>query len=387
MGFYNLISASKLSAIYDGIQNNLILYAEGEVQNYTTGIAFNRDQHFVGGLKFDLGGWTGPLASPPSSRHYSHSQRIDVPLPKTDTVIIADAENPNGVPVKVMVITAGEQMPRMLANAETTAVTTPGAPGEKYINSLFGVPFEIKADAQVPQGGGVTIQYDNKFLELLTSSIQGNQIVWKFNSKQTGNSKVTVNTSGGIATFVMTTVYDVNVFVLKQTNTADAMIPLSFLGMTNIGLNKIRQKYPNAKLYEVDGKASSPTTVATGIDNMRIVCQLPNNCTAMVSSTSWGEFGPVEFYKQPFLEDQVIPWPVQLDLDEAVNLLHKAGYSGTFNNVTLRKPLYPGVVEPSYIFGMTNGEMIFVGVDTKKVTNHSKGRTTSKSKKSTVSAN
>lgn len=64
MGFLELIPADELAATYDGI--DLILYAQGQVQDYTTGIMFSR-QPWAGGLKFDLEGWVGPL-------HDSHSK-------------------------------------------------------------------------------------------------------------------------------------------------------------------------------------------------------------------------------------------------------------------------------------------------------------------------
>jgi hypothetical protein len=56
-----LIPADKVAASYDPEQKVLALYAEGKVKKYTSGIRFVRDIHFVGGLKFDLEGWSGPI--------------------------------------------------------------------------------------------------------------------------------------------------------------------------------------------------------------------------------------------------------------------------------------------------------------------------------------
>ena len=95
--------------------------------------------------------------------------------------------------------------------------------------------------------------------------------------------------------------------------------------------------------------------------------QVPGG-TAIITGTSWGEFGPIDFIAQPWLEDVVIPWPVQMELTEADQLLKQAGYAGPYGAITLRHPLYPGSTEPCYIFSMGMGAYVFAGVNEKKVT-------------------
>ena len=63
----------------------------------------------------------------------------------------------------------------------------------------------------------------------------------------------------------------------------------------------------------------------------------------------------------------MIPWPIEYDIVDACSALRQAGYSQLFTTVTLRWPLYPGVEEPSYIFGLLDGNFISVGVYTHKV--------------------
>jgi hypothetical protein len=53
MGFLQLIPAENLSATYDAQKHHLILYAQGQVQDATSGIMFSR-QTWAGGLKFNL---------------------------------------------------------------------------------------------------------------------------------------------------------------------------------------------------------------------------------------------------------------------------------------------------------------------------------------------
>lgn len=87
----------------------------------------------------------------------------------------------------------------------------------------------------------------------------------------------------------------------------------------------------------------------------------------ITSTAIWGEWNPPTRIGQPWLEDRVIPWPIDYDIVDACDALRKAGYSQSFSTVTLRWVLYPGVDEPSYIFGLSDGYFIFVGVYTHKV--------------------
>ena len=145
------------------------------------------------------------------------------------------------------------------------------------------------------------------------------------------------------------------------------MATLSFLGMVNIAIRLVTDAYKGAELYEADGVATSgSTTKATGIDKIRVVFNVPGdgssiNTTAIIESTTWGEFGPIQHIDQPWLEDRVIPWPVGMDLPRAVELLHGAGHTQPFKNVVLRWPLGPSIGEVYYIFGMLDGRYVFIG--------------------------
>lgn len=150
------------------------------------------------------------------------------------------------------------------------------------------------------------------------------------------------------------------------------MATLSFLGMANIAVKIVTEKYPNAELYEIDGVSSNgPTTDVLSIDRLRVVFKTSDGGTAIINSTVWGEFGPVEYVDQPWLEDVVIPWPIEMDLAQAAELMKIAGYNTPYQTATLRWPLYPGVKQPFYIFGLENQTFVFVGVYDQSVTIHS----------------
>lgn len=150
-----------------------------------------------------------------------------------------------------------------------------------------------------------------------------------------------------------------------------AGLTLSFLGMANIAVRLVTQRYPGAQLYEGDGiSPSGPTTDVKNVNQWRFVFRTQDGGTAIIKNRTWGEFGPIEYIPQPWLEDVVIPWPIKMDITEADRLLKQAGYTNPYGAVTLRWPLYPGIEEPYYIFGFPGGSYVFVGVYDGQVTTH-----------------
>ncbi len=72
MGFYGCEPFDSATAMYHqlGPEGPGVFYVEveGQAPNFTSGITLVRDQHFVGGLKIDVMGWTGPRAE--GTTHY-----------------------------------------------------------------------------------------------------------------------------------------------------------------------------------------------------------------------------------------------------------------------------------------------------------------------------
>ncbi|MCB2409695.1 hypothetical protein [Hymenobacter lucidus] len=238
MGFLGPIPADKLAASYNVHTQTLTLSAEGEARNYTTGIQFER-QSWLGGYKFNLEGWTGPLADPESYEHYTHEQAFQLQMPSrvapSGSVIIATANHPSGVAVPVRFL--GGFIPPAENEATEKATTAPaqaaaGAapaaapveaphaapqlmqPDNQKINVLFKMPFNIQEGDRVPTGGTVTMKFDPSVLTLEKAGIQGTNIVWTLNSLKTGNTQVIVTVTGGIAQYVIQKIYDVRIFVL-----------------------------------------------------------------------------------------------------------------------------------------------------------------------------
>jgi hypothetical protein len=376
MGFFGLEPADKLTASYEKATHSLTLYAEGSVPNFTSGIIFNR-VHWLGGLKFSLDGWTGPRGE--GCRPYVHDQSFTIDLPSlalpSGTVIIVTENHPNGVVVPIHGLEQQRQstsglnsQPLPPGNTEQHIVSDP-----TQITALFKLPFEIQASDEVPRHGRVDITFDPQYLTMTTAGIQDKDIVWTFNSLQTGNTQVLVTTTGGIAAFTKRKTYDVRIVVLepKPSGPQGGEI-LSFLGRVNIADRIVKEQYPDAELTVVEASlpvGASATTNPLSLSQLRAIFRTGNG-TVIIKSTGWGSWGPPEFFDQPFLGNKVIPWPVKMDITVAVQVMEKAGYSGNFVKCALRHPLGPSgkpFDEPYYIFEMEEGPAVFVGVNDSSV--------------------
>jgi hypothetical protein len=228
MGFLGLIPANQVGALYEVKTRQLLLSANGKVQEFTSGIAFHREP-WLGGLKFALEGWTGPITSQTQEYKVEDSFSIQLPSPVTPsgTVIVVTANHPQGIIVPIRFTglvppptTEGEPPQDRSASNVPTSDLTELVAADDQINVLFKVPFSIKADAKVPEFGSVDIKFDPEFLVLQSASIQNTDIVWNFDSLKTGHTQVIVITYGGIAQFVMKKVYNVFIFLAKEDTTA-----------------------------------------------------------------------------------------------------------------------------------------------------------------------
>jgi sorbitol-specific phosphotransferase system component IIA len=227
MGFNQPIPAGQLAATYDVVEKKLTLFAQGEVQEFTSGIAFSRDPYWAGGYKFDLRGWVGPLKQPPTYRPYKYQQSFSIVFgyegnPKD--VIIADLNHPKGVAVPIRYLGITEQAPALdddvMVGSESDGASAVSG-NVRDITVLFKEPFQIRQPDAVNKGGSITIDYDPAYLTMvsagITDAVQGSpEIVWSFNSVQMGNTQVKVTVSGGIAQFIMVITYNVRIVVLSE---------------------------------------------------------------------------------------------------------------------------------------------------------------------------
>ncbi|ENH67270.1 hypothetical protein Focb16_v002542 [Fusarium oxysporum f. sp. cubense] len=397
-----LIPADSITASYDNEAKLLILKASGTHVDLTRDIEFRR-LPFDGGLLFELIGWVGPVVHGESPYEITDSFNIDLPsivFPSNTVVVNTENKQHWVVPIQYNK-TTGQAATNGKAEVELPKVEQ--VSGDQKIVVLADEPFTIQqSDSFTGKGGSASIDFDKSFLTLTDARIDDGKIVWTFTAQQTGTTEVFVYVGQTQPPFLYRIPYVVESVVLDdksvptQTTASFSVnnngqgssgtygaasnghkngnqkvgLPLSWDGFINVGLNLIKKQYPHANLLEVDATplTRKPVQNEWGLVNNRIVCGLSGNKTAIIQSTGWGEFGKVQTINSPFLGDQVIPWPVTLDIHDAFTILRKAGYKQAIYAVTLRQPLYPGDDQPFYIFN-TGTEFIAVGTKDKKIHN------------------
>jgi hypothetical protein len=225
MGFLGLVPADQVTAIYLVEKHMLRLKATGTVPAVTSGIRFDR-QPLLGGLKFALEGWTGPLTGETESYQVEFEFTIQLPNPALplDYLIVVTANHPEGLEVPIrftgLIVppkTASTSPDKLQAAEKRTTpappvFTTDVAEGEQ-INALYKTSFQIKENANVPSMGSVKVKFDDQFLALESAGIDGSNIVWTFTSLKMGTTQVVVTVQGGIAKFIQIKTYTIHVFL------------------------------------------------------------------------------------------------------------------------------------------------------------------------------
>ena len=92
--------------------------------------------------------------------------------------------------------------------------------------------------------------------------------------------------------------------------------------------------------------------------------------TILVNCTCEGEVR-VQTVDSPYLEDQVVHFPLKMSEAEAEQCLIAAGYDRPWTAVCLRSPLYKVYYPPLYIYTVSAGEGLFeyIAVDSTDGTN------------------
>lgn len=186
MGFLQLIPATQLTATYDSETRTLLLRAQGQAQNYTSGI------HFVAQISpeardtFQLMGWVGPIGK--GTTAYDHLQRFEHMDFPGAYVQVEDAGHPGGVPVPVEVI------PGAAASAP--------APVQEVRRIAVGGVLELRAAVWAQRGATQSLDQDAAFLALESAGIQnpsgGPEIVWSLRGLKAGETQVKLVSIGGI---------------------------------------------------------------------------------------------------------------------------------------------------------------------------------------------
>jgi len=204
---------------------------------------------------------------------------------------------------------------------------------------------------------------------MTNAGIDDGNIVWTFNSLQTGNTQAVVTIRGGVSTFIIRKTYNIRIFALDATpNRGDEI--LSYLGRVNLAVRIVQKEYPDAMLYVVEATLPrgdpDPTPNPLCLSQLRAVFRAKDG-TVIIRSTGWDEWGKPQYIPHPWGDCVVIPWPIKMDITDAAKILRKAGFTDDFWICTLRHLLGPPgkpYDEPYYIFLMAKSEQrVFVGVN------------------------
>jgi len=190
MGFLQLIPATQLNATYDSETRTLLVRAQGQAQNYTTGIHFTMKTTPDGRDTFQLMGWVGPLGT--GTTPYDHGQRFEhMDFPGTH-VVVEDAGHPGGVAVPVEVIPG--------------AAASAAAPSHEVRRVAVGGSLELRAAVWRQRGATQSLDQDAAFLALESAGIQnpagGSEIVWSLRGLKAGETQVKLVSIGGITPIV-----------------------------------------------------------------------------------------------------------------------------------------------------------------------------------------
>jgi hypothetical protein len=149
---------------------------------------------------------------------------------------------------------------------------------------------------------------------------------------------------------------------------------LDFIGRVNIAVREVTEKYPQAQLYEAISVAADHKAVTDPIhlDTLKVVFRTPGSAslaTVTIKSKGYASFDAPEFVDEPWLEDYIISWPIEMTAEQANTLKQAAGYREAYHSLTLRSPLGPHATRhPYFIFGDKSGDtFVFVDAVTKEV--------------------
>ena len=399
MGFLGLAPADNLAATYNPAEQILKLFARGEAPNFTYGFEFKR-LTWLGGLKFELLAWSGPHAS--GARKFDHSQSFNIANLKvvdpdgSVTIVTSNHQNGQDVPVQWLSFEPVNTTLNPFRDSFPKSRNQSAMVGQPQtfdaevvtINALFKEKFTIQESTHTSPSGSVQVQYSPFALTLQSAAIEFKNLVWTFNSLETGRTQIVVNISPGFGGTSIRKVYDINVIVLENSLIAgDALSGtakgplraiLDFTGRVKIALAIVQRTAPEAQLLVVE--ATLPRGVVYPVKDPLRLSQLEcvfrtNSGTAIIRSTGWGEYGLPVFLPYVRLGVSVINLEgIKVDILPAVDAIRAAGFDLAFWSVTLNHPLVtPGQLqnEPYYSFHMVDGSYIFVGAkDGEVVVNH-----------------
>lgn len=141
----------------------------------------------------------------------------------------------------------------------------------------------------------------------------------------------------------------------------------TFLEVLDKATELVKVESNDAVLWEGDAiEIADSAMTADDINGWVFVFGIKEYTETAVIEYKDSTFSNVTIIPKPTFEDCLIK-DMKMELTEAIDLMRKANYNDLFVAANLRWPLYPGCVEPYYIFGCPEIGHVFVGVQSKEV--------------------
>ena len=128
---------------------------------------------------------------------------------------------------------------------------------------------------------------------------------------------------------------------------------------------QVLESWAEAGLLEAHLLVSDWTRTYPDSAAVRAVFTIANGTVTAVEQAP-GEDVALSIADRPWMGSQVLAWPIAMDLEVAESRLRERGFGPSYRTLTLRQPVYPGMVEPYWIFG-TEAGFVFVGSRTGSV--------------------
>lgn len=408
MGFLGLVPVDQVEAFYDPPKQTLTLSAKGTAPEYTYDFDFRRVP-WMGGLKFELFAWTGPLSGRPQP--YEHEQKFTIPnlrlVDPGNKVIVVALNHPSGLFEEIRWGgLAGLHPPHddekaaaaPHAQHDEGSHATQGHPidgGEAPpipLTVLFREPFDIKQSIPTAIGSSMSTAFSTNALMMVNARTAHGELSWTFNSLETGPTQIIIYRSEGTAQVIKQVVYNVNVVVLDNALVAaqarsaaglakpigaDADGLLGLLGRVFLAVRLLREHYalPRAALLRVKAKPSRlvyPITTPHLLSQLECTFNTGDGRHAVVRSSGWDHwgspvFGPGELVGAGYID---VEHGGLVSITDAVVAMRQKAIQLAFWNCTLERPVIaPGQLrdEPYYVFHMVDGSYVWVGAKDKDI--------------------
>jgi hypothetical protein len=130
----------------------------------------------------------------------------------------------------------------------------------------------------------------------------------------------------------------------------------------------VKKQYPTAVQVEIHGTPSSGSAdLASEVDHWRFVFTDIDGVSTITLDYFDGSFGEIARSIEPWTETEIRDLPRRINLDDAISLLRKAGYTEPFKSVTLRAPtIFPQQSEVSYAFSL-DSQIVFISATTGEI--------------------